>query len=85
MLSPAADALEAEYPLAAVLIWRSMIRFALERARSKRYGHAARHLAACAAADAAISDYGAHADHAAFLQVLREAHGRKSAFWSRIA
>lgn len=85
VLTPAADALEAEYPLAAVLVWRSMIRFALERARSKRYGHAARHLGSCAAADAVISDYGAHADHATFLQGLREAHGRKSAFWSRVA
>lgn len=84
ILTPAADALEPENPLAAVLVWRSMIRFALERARSKRYGHAARHLTSCAMADAAIPDYGDHPDHAAFLQDLREAHGRKSAFWSRV-
>lgn len=85
VLTPAADALAAEHPLAAVLIWRSMIRFALDRARPKRYRHAARHLASCAAADAAIADYGAVPDHATFLQELHEIHGRKSAFWNSVA
>jgi hypothetical protein len=84
ILTPMADALAPEHPLAAVLIWRSMIRFALERARSGRYGHAARHLAACAAADAQIADYGDHPDHAGFVTALRAAHGRKSGFWSRV-
>ncbi len=84
ILTPMAEALAAEHPLAAVLIWRSMILFALEKARSGRYGHAARHLLACATADARIADYGEHPDHAAFVTALRATHGRKSGFWSRV-
>lgn len=84
ILTPAADALSHDHPLAAVLVWRSMILFALERARSKRYGHAAHHLTACAAADPAIESYAGHPDHPAFVEALRNAHGRKSAFWARV-
>ena len=83
LLTPAADALVADHPLAAVLLWRAMIGFALEAGRATRYRHAARHLAACAAADPAIADHAGHPDHAAFTQALRAAHPRKSAFWSR--
>lgn len=85
ILTPAAEMLAPEHPRAAVLVWRAMILFALEKARSGRYGHAARHLASCAQADTAIVDYGGHPDHAAFVDALRKTHGRKSAFWSRIA
>ncbi|SMX50017.1 DUF6880 family protein [Maliponia aquimaris] len=84
ILTPAAETLAPEHPLAAVLVWRAMIRFALEKARSGRYGHAARHLASCVQADQAIVDYGEHPDHQAFVAALRTAHGRKSAFWSRV-
>ena len=84
MLTPAAERLSENYPLAAVLLWRAMICFALDAARSKRYGHAARHLASCAAADSEIDDYGAHPNHNAFLADLRARHGRKSAFWNRV-
>lgn len=84
ILAPAAEALAPEHPLAAVLLWRAMIDFALDHARVKRYGHAARHLGACAAVDAAIPDYQGHPDHAAYLRSLREGHGRKQAFWNRV-
>ncbi|MBS0123119.1 hypothetical protein KB874_03145 [Aestuariicoccus sp. KMU-90] len=84
VLTPAAEILAPEHPLAAVLVWRAMIRFALEKARSGRYGHASRHLTSCAQADAAIDDYSGHPDHQAFIAGLRGAHGRKSVFWSRV-
>jgi hypothetical protein len=84
MLTPAAERLSENYPLAAVLLWRAMIGFSLDAARSKRYGHTARHLASCAAADPQIDDYGAYPDHTAFLAHLRARHGRKSAFWNRV-
>ncbi|WP_409996943.1 DUF6880 family protein [Leisingera daeponensis] len=84
ILTPAAEALSSAQPLAAVLIWRSMIEFALERARSSRYGHAARHLASCADADAAIGNYQGRPEHDAFIQGLRKAHQRKAAFWARV-
>ncbi|MCA0993944.1 DUF6880 family protein [Alloyangia pacifica] len=84
ILTPLADALAPSHPLAAVLLWRTMIDFALGRARSGRYGHAARHLMDCAAADAEILDYGSHLSHADYLEALRKAHARKSAFWERV-
>jgi hypothetical protein len=81
VLIPLADALVAAHPLAAVLLWRAMIDFALTKARAGRYGHAARHLASCAEADMAITDYSGHPAHETYLDGLRAAHGRKSAFW----
>jgi hypothetical protein len=46
ILSPASDALAAKHPLAATLLLRAMIDFALKENRVKRYRHAARHLMA---------------------------------------
>ncbi len=83
VLTPLAEALAPSHPLAAVLLWRSMIDFALTKARSGRYTHAARHLASCAATDAAILDYAGHPTHDDYLRALRSAHGRKSGFWGR--
>lgn len=82
ILSPSADALEAEHPLAAVLLWRPMILFALEKKRTTRYRYAGRHFQSCATADAAIKNYGNHPHHADFEKKLREEHGRKEGFWS---
>lgn len=73
-LTPAAEA------LAATLMRRAMIEYTLRGAKSKRYRHAARHLAACAACDTAIADYGDHPTHDAFLASLREDHRRKHGF-----
>ncbi|WP_326491268.1 DUF6880 family protein [Rhodovulum sulfidophilum] len=56
----------------------------LGRRRAGRYGHAARHLSDCAAADAEIRDYGPHLSHADYLDGLRQSHARKSAFWERL-
>lgn len=77
----AADQLEARYPLAATLLRRAMIDFALTNARFKRYPHAARHLAECESLAARIPDYSPHATHEAYLAALRSTHGRKSGFW----
>jgi hypothetical protein len=58
ILSPAAEALAAKYPLAATLLLRAMIDFSLTQARASRYGHAARHLQDCAGLAPTIADYG---------------------------
>ncbi|WP_414896646.1 DUF6880 family protein [Rhodovulum sp. YEN HP10] len=84
ILTPLAEALAPANPLAAVLLRRAMIDFALDRRRAGRYGHAAGHLSDCAAADAEIQDYGIHLSHAAYLDGLRRTHARKSAFWDRL-
>ena len=81
VLTPAADALEARYPLAATIIRRAMIDFALINARSKRYPHAARHLVECARLAARINDYGSYSNHEVYRQQLLSTHGRKTAFW----
>ncbi len=84
ILSPTAELLEAEYPLAATLVWRSMITFTLQNNRAKRYRHAARHLTSCAQADMGITDYGAFDSHDAFFNGLRRTHPRKHAFWDKV-
>jgi len=82
LLTPAAEALEQRHRLAATLMLRSMIDFSLIHARSKRYGHAARHLQTCEHLAKRIEDFGDRRDHAAYVAHLRHLHGRKSAFWN---
>ena len=85
VLTPAAQALGGKYPLAATLALRAMTSFALDRARASRYRHAARHLQECASLAGAITDFGPHKGHAAYVARLRAEHGRKSGFWGLIA
>lgn len=82
ILTPVAEALAGRHPLAATLVLRAMIDFALEKARSGRYKHAARHLLECASLASAIKDFSAVETHSAYESRLRRAHGRKSGFWS---
>ncbi len=85
LLSPAAEALGERHPLAATVALRAMIDFTLSVARSSRYGHAARHLAACARLAGRIEDWGGLVEHEDYLAGLRSGHGRKSGFWARVA
>lgn len=84
LLTPAAEVLEEKYPLAATILRRAMINYTLGQARASRYGHAARHLAACAGYAPRIADFGRIADHDAYLGRLREDHGRKVGFWREV-
>lgn len=84
ILTPAAETLSVRYPLAAVLLWRAMIDFALEQGRSSRYGHAADHLTRCAALDPEIADYGPYRPHQDYLQTLETKHDRKTSFWAKL-
>ena len=68
----------------ATLCLRAMIDFALREARSSRYRHAARHLAACADLAPRIADWGASLPHGAYLAGLRAGHGRKAGFWAAV-
>ena len=85
ILTPAAERLFARHPLAATLLLRAMIDFSLQRTRSSRYRHAARHLMDCGALAASIEDFGAFETHEAYVARLRREHGRKTAFWSLVA
>jgi hypothetical protein len=85
VLSPAADALAGKHPLAATLLLRSMIDFALKRNRVKRYRHAARHLAECASLASAIGDFGDFESRDRYTVRLKAEHGRKSSFWALVS
>jgi len=81
-LAPAAETLLERHPLAATLALRAMIDFTLTKARSKRYGYAAEHLATCAELAGRIEDFGELETHDAYLAQLKSQHGRKYGFWS---
>jgi hypothetical protein len=85
IMTPAAEALAAKYPLAATLLLRAMIDFSLTKSRVSRYGHAARHLRDCAGLAAAIQDYVSFETHETYVSRLRQDHGRKTAFWSMVS
>jgi hypothetical protein len=82
LLTPAADALAAKYPLAATMLLRAMINFSLRNARSSRYRHAARHLLDCSSLASTIEDYRQFEPHRVYEANLRREHGRKNSFWS---
>jgi hypothetical protein len=84
ILTPAADALREKHPLAAVLLWRAMIDYALNEGRSTRYTHAADHLMDCGALDGEISDYGPFTPHLSYLADLQARHERKTSFWKKV-
>ena len=84
ILVSATDAMAGKYPLAATLVLRSMIDFALTHRRSSRYKHAARHLMECSSLASAIEDFGAYEAHDTYEARLRQEHGRKSSFWGAI-
>lgn len=85
VLTPAAEALRDRHPLAAALLWRALINFALNQGRVKRYGHAADHVADCKQVDTHIEDYGSYLTHEAYVQMLRTRHERKTSFWSKLS
>ncbi len=82
VMTPAAEALTAKYPLAWTVVLRAMIDFSLRNARSSRYRHAARHLLDCSSLAPTIKDYRQFEPHAAYEANLRRQHGKKSSFWS---
>ena len=78
---PAAERLSANHPVAASLLLRSMVVFALSMGRSTRYRYAAEHLRQCELLDARIDDWQGVEPHNSFAGRLREAFGQRWAFW----
>jgi hypothetical protein len=78
---PAAECLSADHPVAASLLLRSMVMFALSMGRSKRYRYAAEHLRQCERLEARIDDWQGVDPHSSFAGRLREAFGQKRSFW----
>ncbi|MBX5220907.1 MULTISPECIES: DUF6880 family protein [unclassified Rhizobium] len=84
LMTPAAEMLQEKFPLAATVVLRSMIGFALDEGRSSRYRHAARHLAVCASLAPHIDDFGNARPHDTYVAELKRQHGKKHGFWSLI-
>lgn len=84
LLSPAADALEADHPLATTRVCRALIDHTLDKAKSTRYRHAARHLSTCERLSVFLPSDDRIDDHDVYLAALRSKHGRKSSFWELV-
>lgn len=84
LLGPAADVLENRYPLAATLLRRGLIDYALNKARVKRYRHAARHLQECQSLATRIEDISCFENHEDYLARLQREHGKKTSFWAEV-
>lgn len=84
VLAPAAERLSGEHPLAATLLLRAMVRFALAEGRSSRYRHAADHLASCERLAARIDAWQGIEPHSSFAGRLREIHATRWSFWGQL-
>jgi hypothetical protein len=62
-----------------------MITDTLAGAKSRRYRHAARHLAECAATAPLLPDHAGHPTHDTFRATLKQQHSRKYGFWEMLA
>jgi len=83
-LLPLAKTLETEgRSLAASVIYRALLDSILRRAQSKYYSHGVRYLKKLDRLAKSVSDWRDVITHEAYLGMLRQNHGRKSAFWSR--
>lgn len=84
LLTPTAELLQEKHPLAATLLLRAMIDFALDRARATRYRHAARHLVECESLARQIEDFGGEPPSEIYIADLRRRHGKKHGFWGML-
>jgi hypothetical protein len=71
LINYAADLLRERYPLAAVLLLRSMIDFAVINRRSVRNKYVVNHLQDCERLDFDIDDYGVFPTHERYRETLR--------------
>ena len=81
LYEPAAERLSGDYPLAATLLLRAMVLFALAMGRSKRYRYAAEHLRQCEQLEARIDHWQGLDSHTCFVGTLREVYARNWSFW----
>ncbi len=82
--SAAAERLSADHPLAATLLLRPMVFFALWMGRANRYRYAAEHLRTCEQLAANIDDWQGHPDHSAYVERLYDIYGAKWGFWKLV-
>ena len=81
LLPGCAELLAGKYPLAATLIFRSIVNYCLKWNKHTRFKHAARHLVECTSLAPLIKDFGVHDTHEAYIAKLKAGYGNKSSFW----
>ena len=84
-LVPAAEALAYKDPLASTLLLRAVVDSILRYGRTAQFGQAGRLLVDCAGLAASIADWEGRPPHATYVVRLRNAYGRRKAFWRAAA
>jgi hypothetical protein len=79
---PAAERLSGNHPLAALVLLRAMVCFALGMGRAKRYRYAVEHLRTCEQLAARIDDWQGLQEHHHFVERLRQRYGAQWSFWA---
>lgn len=69
--------------LCASIVYRALLGSILDRAYSKAYGHGVRYLKSLDRISESVLNWSDFDDHEAYLEKLRQQHGRKRSFWSR--
>ena len=83
-LLPLAEAMEADgRPLPATVLYRALLDSILRRAQTKTYQHGVRYLKKLDRLAMSVPDWRDIETHSAYLEMLRQVHGRKLSFWSR--
>lgn len=83
-LGDTATALEADFPLAATVLYRVLLNAILARAKSPAYGHGARYLARLGELAGRFPEDAGQESHATYISGLKKTHGRKAGFWSLV-
>lgn len=81
LLAPAAEALAADRPLAATILYRRLLDEILRTGRSAAYAHAARYLRELDEIAVRLDPGAITPDPVAYREALRREHGRKHGFW----
>jgi hypothetical protein len=79
---PAAERLSGNHPLAAVVLLRAMVCFALGMGRATRYRYAVDDLRTCEQLAARIDDWQGIQEQHHFVETLRERHAAQWRFWA---
>lgn len=83
-LAEAADVLSPDYPIAATLLYRLLLKTILDRGESVAYTHGATYLAAMSDIKARLPHELPFVSHDEFIDEIRRKHGRKYGFWQLI-
>ncbi len=84
-LSPAAEALEADHPAAATILYRAMLDHILRAGLSEAYGDAVFYLSRLSDLAGRVETEAGQMTHGAYVESLRQKHGRRFGFWNQVS